>query len=322
MPAGGDRDFRTARQALQERPKPGGADPPRVRASRRRRHHAQRGERPIIEPAPPKSLLALLATLVPLDEEFPPSLTQLPIPSSFDALPARYQHRLRPRPQSTRPSGGAHLQGWRGAGLHQHHRRGRVTLRGHEKGITGARETARGSVPRVTCSRSPRPPIRLTARSAPRLEQTGRPIVATICSLPLRPWHSGKRSSRTMRRRSRGSTGFLRELAAASMRNRDRAAHGIDDAGKLRQHAVAGGLGPRARPWDAATVLGDLRIDELMAQGFEAFQGAFLVRSHQPTVTGDVSRKDRSEPAGLAHFASPAARRRPDKYSSRCSASR
>ena len=30
------------------------------------------GERLIIEPAPPKSLLALLTTLVPLDEEFPP----------------------------------------------------------------------------------------------------------------------------------------------------------------------------------------------------------------------------------------------------------
>ncbi|MHB8416118.1 MAG: antitoxin [Acidiferrobacteraceae bacterium] len=30
------------------------------------------GERLIIEPAPPKSLLVLLATLAPLDEEFPP----------------------------------------------------------------------------------------------------------------------------------------------------------------------------------------------------------------------------------------------------------
>ncbi len=31
------------------------------------------GERLIIEPAPPKSLLAVLATLAPLDEEFPPT---------------------------------------------------------------------------------------------------------------------------------------------------------------------------------------------------------------------------------------------------------
>ncbi len=30
------------------------------------------GDRLIIEPAPPKSLLAVLATLAPLDEEFPP----------------------------------------------------------------------------------------------------------------------------------------------------------------------------------------------------------------------------------------------------------
>jgi len=30
------------------------------------------GNRLIIEPAPPKSLLALLATLTPIDEEFPP----------------------------------------------------------------------------------------------------------------------------------------------------------------------------------------------------------------------------------------------------------
>ncbi len=40
----------------------------------------------------------------------------------------------------------------------------------------------------------------------------------------------------------------------------DRAAHRIDDAGKLHQHTVAGGLD------DAAVVSGDLRIEELMAQ--------------------------------------------------------
>lgn len=36
------------------------------------------GDRLIIEPAPPKSLLAVLATLAPLDEEFPP-IPGLPI---------------------------------------------------------------------------------------------------------------------------------------------------------------------------------------------------------------------------------------------------
>lgn len=35
------------------------------------------GEKLIIEPVPPKSLLALLATMSPLDEEFP-SVTELP----------------------------------------------------------------------------------------------------------------------------------------------------------------------------------------------------------------------------------------------------
>jgi antitoxin VapB len=38
------------------------------------------GERLIIEPAPPKSLLALLTTLAPLDEDFPPIADAVPDP--------------------------------------------------------------------------------------------------------------------------------------------------------------------------------------------------------------------------------------------------
>jgi antitoxin VapB len=38
------------------------------------------GERLIIEPAPPKSLLALLATLGPLEEDFPPIPDPVPDP--------------------------------------------------------------------------------------------------------------------------------------------------------------------------------------------------------------------------------------------------
>jgi len=38
------------------------------------------GERPIIEPTPPKSLLAILKALAPLDEEFPPILDSPPDP--------------------------------------------------------------------------------------------------------------------------------------------------------------------------------------------------------------------------------------------------
>lgn len=40
----------------------------------------QEGGRLIIEPAPPRSLLALLASLEPLDEEFPP-IPELPTDS-------------------------------------------------------------------------------------------------------------------------------------------------------------------------------------------------------------------------------------------------
>jgi antitoxin VapB len=38
------------------------------------------GERLIIEPAPPRTLLALLATLAPLDEDFPPIADSAPEP--------------------------------------------------------------------------------------------------------------------------------------------------------------------------------------------------------------------------------------------------
>ena len=38
------------------------------------------GEKLIIEPAPPRSLLALLATLKPLEEDFPPIRDRVPDP--------------------------------------------------------------------------------------------------------------------------------------------------------------------------------------------------------------------------------------------------
>jgi antitoxin VapB len=41
------------------------------------------GERLIIEPVPPKSLLALLATLAPLADEFPPIPDPLPGPTEL-----------------------------------------------------------------------------------------------------------------------------------------------------------------------------------------------------------------------------------------------
>jgi hypothetical protein len=91
------------------------------------------------------------------------------------------------------------------------------------------------------------------------------------------------------------------------MTNPDRTAHSIDHARKLDQHAVAGGLD------DAAMVLGDLRVEELAAQRFEAFEGGALVDADQPRIRRHIGGQDRRETAGLAHFASPAARRRPPK---------
>ena len=46
----------------------------------------------------------------------------------------------------------------------------------------------------------------------------------------------------------------------------------------------------------------------------------FLVRPHQPRIPRHIGGEDRGEPAGLAHFASPVAKRRPDRNSSRSSA--
>jgi len=73
--------------------------------------------------------------------------------------------------------------------------------------------------------------------------------------------------------------------------HRDRAAHRIDDAGEFHQHAVAGGLD------DAALVLGDLRVDQLAAEGLEAREGAGLVLAHEPAVSRNIGREDGREPA-------------------------
>ncbi len=85
----------------------------------------------------------------------------------------------------------------------------------------------------------------------------------------------------------------------------DGAADRIDDAGKLDQHAVAGGLD------DAAAMLGDLRVGKLASMGFEPRQRSFLVCSHQPRVAGRIGGEDRGETAfdRLSHRPSPRPRR-------------
>src|SRR5271157_4021495 len=125
---------------------------------------------------------------------------------------------------------------------------------------------------------------------------------STITSPRLMPMRSSMRLS--------AATPVFRSGIACC--TRDRAAHRIDDAREFHQETVAGSLD------DAALVLGDLRIEELVAQRFEAFEGAFLVRPHQPRMAGDIGGQDRGEAAGLAHVASPIARRRPEMYRSSC----
>ena len=80
------------------------------------------GDRLIIEPTPPKSLLALLTTLSPLDEDFPPipelaldpvdlrSLLETNVVCDLIGNPQGRVARHIPR-------------GWRSASLRQHHRR-------------------------------------------------------------------------------------------------------------------------------------------------------------------------------------------------------
>jgi hypothetical protein len=86
----------------------------------------------------------------------------------------------------------------------------------------------------------------------------------------------------------------------------DRAAHRVDDAAKLHQQAVAGGLD------DAAMVLGDLRVAQLAPDRLQRGERAFLVRPHQPRPAGDIGGEDRHEAACRDHAVLP--------IDSRCSA--
>jgi hypothetical protein len=56
--------------------------------------------------------------------------------------------------------------------------------------------------------------------------------------------------------------------------------------------ASSSSMPPRAV---SALVLGDLRIDELMAQRLEAFERALLVRPHQPRIPRHIGGEDRGE---------------------------
>jgi hypothetical protein len=63
----------------------------------------------------------------------------------------------------------------------------------------------------------------------------------------------------------------------------------------------------------------DAWINQLAANCSKSLQSAALVCPDQPRVADHISGEDGGETAGLAHFSSPAAKRKPDASSSRCS---
>src|SRR5438477_9913267 len=71
----------------------------------------------------------------------------------------------------------------------------------------------------------------------------------------------------------------------------DCATHRIDDALEFDQQTVARGLD------EAAAVLGYLRLDELAAQRFEAFERALLGLTNQPRIPRHISGQYRCQPA-------------------------
>ena len=74
-----------------------------------------------------------------------------------------------------------------------------------------------------------------------------------------------------------------------SLLHLDGTAHRIDDAGELGQQPVTRRLD------DPPAMLGDAWIEQFTAMAGKAREGAFIVGADQPTISGNVSRKDRRE---------------------------
>ena len=83
-----------------------------------------------------------------------------------------------------------------------------------------------------------------------------------------------------------------------------RASERVDDAGKLDQQAVAGGLD------DAALMVGDLGIDQIAAERLEPAERPFFIGLDQPRIAGHIGGEDRGETADGRHG-------RPSAYFSR-----
>ena len=90
----------------------------------------------------------------------------------------------------------------------------------------------------------------------------------------------------------------------------DRTFNRTDHRAELDQHPVAGGLD------QPPAMSSDNRVAR-SAMLAERLRRACLVEPHQPRIACDIGCEDRRETAGLAHVSSPAAKRRPDRNSSR-----
>src|SRR5262249_14815745 len=73
--------------------------------------------------------------------------------------------------------------------------------------------------------------------------------------------------------------------------NVDGASDSVDDADKFHQDAIACCFD------DAAAMLSNLGIDQLLAVLLELVQRAFLVGTHQPAVAGNVADENSRKPA-------------------------
>jgi hypothetical protein len=71
----------------------------------------------------------------------------------------------------------------------------------------------------------------------------------------------------------------------------DRAVHRVDDAGKLDEEAVAGGL------HDAAAVFLDFGIGQLPSQRLQSRKRPFLVGAHQPRIVRHIGGENGGQPA-------------------------
>jgi len=91
------------------------------------------------------------------------------------------------------------------------------------------------------------------------------------------------------------------------------APHRVHNTRKFRQEAVAGVL------YGMAPVLFDFRLNKLPEMGLEPRVGPLLIRAHQSRVARHIGGEDGGETAGQVHVAFPAAKRRPERYCSRCS---